>query len=133
MKALQKPTANDRRQDPGTVRVAATPDQMWALDADYLYRRLEVLKPVGRHYVNRIRLLDLMSDLLLVGGVLSAFVIAWWTVVPMVGFACLQRVANRRMAGELAGKAAQESTEAFLYLYNTGALWLEQNRSTSRA
>ena len=133
MTALQKSTAHDYRADAGTVRVAATPDQTWALDADYLYKRLEVLKPVGRHYVNRIRLLDLMSDLLLLGGVLSAFLVAWWTVVPLVGFACLQRVANRRMAGELAGKAAQESTEAFLYLYNSGALWLEQGRPTSRA
>lgn len=133
MQALHKSVSRDPDRDTGTVRVAATADQTWALDADYLYKRLEVLRPVGRHYVNRIRLLDLMSDLLLVGGVLSSFLLVWWAVIPLVGFACLQRVANRRMAGELAGKAAQESTEAFLYLYNSGALWLEQNRSTSRA
>lgn len=116
-----------------TVRIAATPDQTWALDADYLYKRLEVLKPLGQHYVNRIWMLDLVSDALLIAGVLSAFFIAWWTCVPLVGFACLQRVANRRMAGELAGKAAQESTDAFLYLYNSGALWLERPTSPASA
>ncbi len=125
MAALQN--QNDTTQSGRTtVRIAATPDQTWALDADYLYDRLEVLKPLGSHYVNRIWMLDLISDLLLVAAVLSTFFIAWWTCIPLVGFACLQRVANRRMAGELAGKAAQESTDAFLYLYNTGALWLER-------
>ncbi|MDJ0919703.1 MAG: hypothetical protein QNI84_01135 [Henriciella sp.] len=113
------------RSEPTTVRIAATDDQTWALDADFLYERLDRLKPVGKHYVHRIRLLDLMSDLLLVAGVLSAFFVAWWTIIPLVGFACIQRVSNRRMAGELAGEAAKESTEAFLYLYNSGALWLD--------
>lgn len=112
-----------------TVRIAATPDQTWALDADYLYQRLEVLKSVGSHYANRIWMLDLISDVMLVAGVLSAFFVVWWSCIPIIGFACLQRVANRRMAGELAGKAAQESTDAFLYLYNSGALWLERPTS----
>lgn len=131
MSALIRKTQEHSTASPGTVRVAATADQTWALDAEYLYKRLELLRPVGRHYVNRIRMLDLICDLLLVAGVWSAFFVAWWTVIPLVGFACLQRVANRRMAGELAGKAAQESTDAFLYLYNSGALWLERPKSTS--
>ena len=112
-----------------TVRIAATPDQVWALDADYLYKRLEVLQPLGRHYVHRIWMLDLASDALLLGGVIASFLVVWWAFIPLVGFACLQRVANRRMAGELAGRAAQESTDAFLYLYNSGALWLERPTS----
>ena len=127
MAALHKLRYEQEHAPPGTVRVAATADQTWALDAEYLYKRLELLRPIGRHYVNRIRLLDMICDILLLAGVLSAFFVAWWTVIPLVGFACLQRVANRRMAGELAGKAAQESTDAFLYLYNTGALWLERS------
>lgn len=118
-----EPVAN--AASPTLVKVAITHDQTWTFDADYLYRRLEVLKPLGSHYVNRIRMLDLISDGLLLAGVLSAFFIAWWTIVPLVGFACLQRIANRRLAGELAAKAAQESTDAFLYLYNSGALWLD--------
>lgn len=113
------------RRDAGTVRVHATVDQVWALDADFLYKRLSVLKQVGKHYVNRIVMLDLVADTLLLAVLPAAFFLAWWVAVPLLGFACLQRVANRRMAGELAAKAAQESTEAFLYLYNTGALWLE--------
>ena len=115
-----------------TVRIEATPDQTWALDAGYLYSRLDVLKQLGAHYANRIWLLDLVSDVMLVAGVLSAFFVAWWTCVPIVGLACLQRIANRRLAGQLAGKAAQESTDAFLFLYNSGALWLERPNSPSK-
>ena len=122
-KAYLKASAEDGRT---TVRIAATPDQTWALDADYLHGRLDVLRKLGSHYANRIWLLDLVSDIMLVAGVLSTFFVAWWTCVPIIGLAIMQRISNRRMAGELAGKAAQESTDAFLYLYNSGALWLEQ-------
>ena len=119
-------TITQSENDWSTVRIAATPDQTWAVDADYLHGRLDVLRKLGAHYANRIWLLDLVSDIMLVAGVLSAFFVAWWTCVPIIGLACLQRISNRRMAGELAGKAAQESTDAFLYLYNSGVLWLEQ-------
>lgn len=112
-----------------TVRIEATPDQTWALNADYLHERLDVLKQLGTHYANRIWLLDVISDCMLLAGVIGAFFVAWWTCIPLVGLACLQRISNRRMAGELAARAAQESTEAFLYLYNSGVLWLEQPTS----
>jgi hypothetical protein len=112
-----------------TVRISATPDQTWALDADYLHKRLDVLHKLGAHYARRIWLLDMISDAMLLGGILSAFFVAWWTCLPLIGLACLQKVSNRRMAGELAGKAAQESTDAFLYLYNSGVLWLERPTS----
>ena len=128
MSATAKSAAG--REDPRTtVRIVATPDQTWALDADYLHKRLDVLKTWGAHYANRIWLLDLISDLLLVAGVICAFFVAWWTFIPITGLACLQRIANRRMAGELAAKAAQESTDAFLFLYNSGVLWLERPTS----
>ncbi len=128
MSAIAKSTA-EREEPRTTVRIEATPDQTWALDADYLHKRLDVLKTLGAHYANRIWLLDLVSDVMLVAGVLSTFFVAWWTCIPIVGLACLQRISNRRMAGELAGRAAQESTDAFLYLYNSGVLWLERPTS----
>ena len=128
MSAIAKSTA-ERAEPRTTVRIEATPDQTWALDADYLHKRLDVLKTLGAHYANRIWLLDLVSDVMLVAGVLSTFFVAWWTCIPIVGLACLQRISNRRMAGELAGRAAQESTDAFLYLYNSGVLWLERPTS----
>lgn len=124
--AYSTPLGEDARM---TVRVPATPDQTWALDAEYLHARTDVLKRLGSHYANRIWLLDLVSDALLIAGVLSTFFVAWWTCVPIIGFAILQRIANKRLAGELAGQAAKESTDAFLYLYNSGALWLEQPTS----
>ncbi len=112
-----------------TVRIAATPDQTWAVDGDYLHKRLDVLRQLGTHYANRIWVLDLVSDFLLIAGIMSAFFVAWWTVIPIVGLACVQRMSNRRVAGEMAARAAQESTDAFLYLYNSGVLWLEQPTS----
>jgi hypothetical protein len=115
-----------------TVRIAATPDQTWAFDADHLYKRLEMLRPIGRHYIRQIQFLDLLSDILLVAGVLSAFFVAWWTVFPLVGVACAQRYSNRRRAGELAARAAQESTDIFLYLYNSGVLSVEQTAPNRR-
>lgn len=126
MSALYNSRPIEDRSEAGTVRVAATADQVWALDSEFLYSRLEVLKQVGRHYVNRIVLLDFAADFLLLIALPASFFVFWWAAIPLVGFACLQRVANRRMAGELAAKAAQESTDAFLFLYNTGALWLER-------
>ena len=48
-------------ESPLTVRIAATPDQTWALDADYLHGRMDVLKRLGSHYANQIALLDLVS------------------------------------------------------------------------
>ncbi|GAB5459429.1 MAG: hypothetical protein Hens3KO_24590 [Henriciella sp.] len=130
MSALQNYNPRGMRSDAGTVRVNATVDQVWAFDADFLYKRLEVLKEVGKHYVNRIMLLDLVADALLLAALPAAFFFVWWAFIPLLGFGCLQRVANRRMAGELAAKAAQESTEAFLFLYNSGALWLESAPAT---
>ena len=114
-----------------TVRIKATPDQTWALNADYLHERLDVLNKLGTHYANRIWLLDMVSDVMLLAGVIGAFFVAWWTCIPLVGLACLQRISNRRMAGELAARAARESTDAFLYLYNSGVLWLEQPTNPS--
>ena len=116
-----------------TVRIAATPDQTWAVDADYLHQRQDMLRSLGTHYANRIWLLDLVSDVMLLAGVLGAFFVAWWSFIPLVGLGCMQKISNRRMAGELAGKAAQESTDAFLYLYNSGVLWLERPTSPPSA
>lgn len=125
-RAYKDPQADDGRM---TVRIAATPDQTWALDAEYLHGRMDVLKRLGSHYANQIALLNIVSDALLLAGVICTFFVAWWTCIPLVGFAVLQRIANKRLAGEMAGRAAQESTDAFLYLYNSGALWLERPTS----
>jgi len=112
-----------------TVRINATPDQVWALDPDYLYDKLRNLQPVGRHYIHRIRLLDFGCDVLLVIAVLSLFFVHWVFTPVLVGIACAQRVSNRKLAAELAGKAATQSAEVFYYLYNSGALWLEQAKA----
>ncbi|MEL6828574.1 MAG: hypothetical protein AAFO63_00410 [Pseudomonadota bacterium] len=112
-----------------TVRIAATPDQIWALDPDHLYDKLEKLKPVGRHYVNRIHMLEAACDVLLVAAVLSIFFVHWAVAPVLVFIACAQRLSNRKLTAELAGKAATQSAEVFYYLYNTGALWLEQSKA----
>lgn len=112
-----------------TVRISATPDQTWALDPDHLYDKLEKLKPVGRHYVNRILLLEFACDVLLVAAIISIFFVHWALAPVLVGIACAQRASNKKLTAELAGKAATQSAEVFYYLYNSGALWLEQAKA----
>ncbi len=125
MSAVHKINPITGRQDRATFRVNATADQTWALDAEWLHKRLDILQPYSRHQVNRIRFLDIVADALLIAAVLATFFIVWWAGIPLLGFACAQRLSNQRLAGELAARAAKESTDAFLYLYNRGALWLD--------
>lgn len=109
-----------------TYRMKATPDQIWAFDTDYLRRKAEALRPVGRHYTMRIRFYTLSFYALMIGSVVAAFTVGWWATFALIGLACLQRQANYRLAGELAAKAATASSDMFLHLYNIGALNVEE-------
>ena len=104
----------------------ATPDQIWAFDTDYLRRKAEALRPVGRHYTMRIRFYTLSFYALMIGSVVAAFTVGWWATFALIGLACVQRQANYRLAGELAAKAATASSDMFLHLYNIGALNVEE-------
>ncbi len=117
----------------GMVRFETSPDQTWTLDADYLYRELDRLKPIGRHFARRIWLVDLCCDLLLLASLPSAFFLTWWCFAPPLALACLLRIGNRHAVGRLAVEAARSSTQTFLYLYNTGALWLDCPTNPSSA
>ncbi|MEM8615808.1 MAG: hypothetical protein AAGF20_02630 [Pseudomonadota bacterium] len=110
-----------------TVDVVASSDQVWTIEADELYERLETLKPLGRHLVRRIHLLDLFSDVALVLGVIAPFMGLIWLLPLCLAYAVLQRYGNRRLVGDMAARAAQESTDAFLYLYNNGHMWLRRD------
>ena len=89
----------------------ATPDQIWAFDTDYLRRKAEALRPVGRHYTMRIRFYTLSFYALMIGSVVAAFTVGWWATFALIGLACVQRQANYRLAGELAAKAATASSD----------------------
>ena len=104
----------------------ATPDQIWAFDTDYLRRKAEALRPVGRHYTMRISFYTLSFYALMIGSVVAAFTVGWWATFALIGHACVQRQANYRLAGELAAKAATASSDMFLHLYNIGALNVEE-------
>ena len=104
----------------------ATPDQIWAFDTDYLRRKAEALRPVGRHYTMRIRFYTLSFYVLMIGAAVAAFTVGWWAAFVLIGLACVQRQANYRLAGELAAKAATASSDMFLHLYNIGALNVEE-------
>jgi len=124
-------TSTDGEAPRGAVLFDMSPDQTWVLDADFLYRKLDRLRPIGARYITWIRGINLTCDLLLLGGVLSSFFLVWWSCIPFLGVACLLRAAGRRMVARLAATAAQASTQTFLDLYNTGALWLNQPTSLS--
>ncbi|MEM1086566.1 MAG: hypothetical protein AAGH90_02485 [Pseudomonadota bacterium] len=109
-----------------TYRMKATPDQIWAFDTDYLHRKAEALRPVGRHYTMRIRFYTVCFYMLLIGAAISSFLFGWWAAFALIGLAILQRQANYRLVGELAAKAATASSDMFLHLYNIGALNVEE-------
>lgn len=109
-----------------TYRFKATPDQIWAFDTEYLRRRADALRPMGRHYMMRIRLNTVCFYVLLIAAAAASIFLKWWMVFTLIGLACLQRQANSRLAGELAAEAASASTDMFLHLYNVGALSIEE-------
>lgn len=113
------------------LRFRTSPDQVWAIDTNALYHNKSILEPLGSSLKHRLVLFDLIVDGLLIAAVISIFVWSIVIAIPLLIAACLLRVANQRLSGELAAKAAQGSTDAFLYLYNNNVLWLEQPTTPS--
>jgi len=113
------------------LRFRTSPDQVWAIDTNALYYNKSILEPLGGSLKSRLVFFDLIVDALLIVAVIGVFAWGFVVAVPLIIGACLLRVATQRLSGELAAKAAQESTDAFLYLYNNNVLWLEQPTTLS--
>lgn len=101
-----------------------TPGTRFAIDAEALHRRPELLEPFGRGLHLRIRALDALAYLICLLGVLAAVPVGWWMAGAGVLICVLMLAANRKTAGRLARAATERSTESFRQLHEIGCLWL---------
>lgn len=101
-----------------------TPGTRFAIDAETLHRRPELLKSFGRGWDVRLRVLDALAYLSCLIGVIAALVVGWWMAGLGLVICVLMLAANRKTAGRLARAAAQRSSESFRQLHEMGCLWL---------
>lgn len=101
-----------------------TPGTHFAIDAEALHRKPELLKPFGRWLHVRMRVLDTAAYMICLLGVLAVQAVHWWTAAAGLAISVLMLAANRKTAGRLARSAADRSTEAFRRLHEMGCLWL---------
>ncbi|MFN3313229.1 MAG: hypothetical protein ACK46Q_07165 [Hyphomonas sp.] len=101
-----------------------TPGTRFAIDAEALHRRPELLKPFGRRLDLRLRVLDGLAYLSCLMGLIAALVVGWWMAGVGLVICVLMLAANRKTAGRLARSAAQRSSESFRKLHEMGCLWL---------
>ncbi|MBY9066215.1 hypothetical protein K1X12_04850 [Hyphomonas sp. WL0036] len=101
-----------------------TPGTRFAIDAETLHRNPELLKPFGRGWHVRLRVLDAIAYLACLAGVIAALVIGWWMAGVGLVICVMMLAANRKTAGRLAKSAAQRSSENFRQLHEMGCLWL---------
>ncbi|MFN7054867.1 hypothetical protein [Hyphomonas sp.] len=101
-----------------------TPGTRFAIDAEALHRRPELLQAIGRGLDVRLRVLDALAYLTCLAGVIAALVVGWWMAAFGVVICAMMLAANRKTAGRIARAAAQRSTESFRKLHEMGCLWL---------
>lgn len=120
------PNPHEKGRPARVVRFRHDDDRVFAIDADQLHRNPRLLNMFGRLNEFKVRVLDTIAYAILLVAVIASFAYAWWLFIP--GFiACALMIAvNRKLAGEVAMRAARRSSEAFLYLHTVGVLWLIQ-------
>lgn len=119
-----QPNPHDGGRMTRTLIYENIPGTRFAIDAEALHRRPELLKPFGRWLDIRMRVLDALAYLACLLGVLAALNVGWWMAGAGVLICVLMLAANRKTAGRLARAAAQRSTVAFRQLHEMGCLWL---------
>lgn len=122
-----KPNPHDGGRMTRVLIFEKTPGTHFAIDAEALHRRPDLLKPFGRWLPVQLRVLDTLAYLAVLVGVLAAVPVGWWTAAAGVTVCALMLAANRKTAGRFARAATERSTESFLRLHQMGCLWLVKN------
>ncbi|MEQ8299572.1 MAG: hypothetical protein RH945_03430 [Hyphomonas sp.] len=104
--------------------IEQVPGQRFAIDAEELHKRPELLNAFGRFMYVRFRVLDAVAYLICLLGVLASFAVVWWAFMPGLAICVLMLATNRKSAGEIARKAATRSVDDFRALHEMGCLWL---------
>ena len=98
--------------------------QRFAIDAEALHKKPDLLNEFGAHNSLRFRTLDAVAyGLCFIGGV-GTVTVAWWMFFVGLAACVLMLAANRKSAGETARNAARRSTDNFRRLHELGCLWL---------
>ena len=100
--------------------IEQVPGQRFAIDAEELHKRPELLNAFGRFMYVRFRVLDAVAYLICLLGVLASFAVVWWAFMPGLAICVLMLATNRKSAG----KAATRSVDDFRALHEMGCLWL---------
>ena len=98
--------------------------QTYAIDAEQLHKNPSLLNAFGTGRALMIRALDGLAYLVAIAGIIASFFIATWFFLPAIVASAALLMTNRKMAGDMARKAAAQSNEHFLYLHSQQALWL---------
>ena len=100
------------------------PGQRFAIDAEILHKKPELLNAFGRLMHLRFRVLDALAYLICLAGALVSLAGIWWMFMPGLAICVLMLAVNRHTAGEIAKHAARKSVDDFRKLHEMGCLWL---------
>ncbi|KCZ90077.1 hypothetical protein [Hyphomonas johnsonii] len=100
------------------------PGQRFAIDAEELHKRPELLNAFGRNMYVRFRVLDALAYFICLLGFLATLAFVWWAFIPGLAICALMLAVNRKSAGEIARRAASRSVDNFRALHEMGCLWL---------
>ncbi|MEQ8558078.1 MAG: hypothetical protein RIB03_07135 [Henriciella sp.] len=120
------PNPHDQGRPARVVRFRHDEDRVFAIDADELHRNPRLLNTFASYNELAVRVLDAIAYMILLVSVIASFAVTWWLFIPGLAACALMVAVNRKLAGEVAMRAARKSSEAFLYLHTAGVLWLEQ-------
>ena len=102
----------------------SAPGQRFAIDAETLHKRPELLSAFGPWMYLRFRVLDACAYLIFLLSVLGSLQYNWWLFIPGLAACVLMLAANRKSAGAVARNAARRSADHFRRLHEIGCLWL---------
>jgi len=124
-----RPNPHDNDRLTRTVMFEATPGQTYAIDAERLHKTPDLLNKLSKSAGWRVRAVDALAYVILVGSILLSFKMAWWLFLPGAALCALMLQMGRQSAGSIAKSAALQSNGAVFYLHSIGALWLVHSAS----
>ncbi|MEZ5946401.1 MAG: hypothetical protein R3C13_04375 [Hyphomonas sp.] len=98
--------------------------QRFAVDAEMLHKRPELLREFGRFHALQFKALDIVAYALCFIGGVGTVMVAWWMFFVGLAACVMMLATNRKSAGEVARRAARRSTDDFRRLHEMGCLWV---------
>lgn len=119
-----EPNPHDNGRMTRAIFFENTPGTRFAIDAETLHKRPELLNAFRPFMDLRVKLLDTIAYMMLLVSVIGSISVAWYLFIPGLATCILMLMANRLTAGDVARQAAKRSTDSFRVLHEMGCLWL---------